>query len=106
MIGYPWSQDIAVTVPAGTAALFPSGATFRSHFKAHPSNASPLAEATVTRLSDTSIRLALTAAQTAALAEGYAHFDVARTDLSPDAHTYLRGRVEVAQPVTRQGEPA
>lgn len=64
VIGSPW--QFSLDVGAGTVA-FPAGSTWRTNLRA-TSDGPVISAASITRASDTSITIAMTAAQTLALA--------------------------------------
>lgn len=103
VIGGEWRQQVQVTADA---AVFPSGATFTSQVRSTVPDTNILDSLTtanggLTRISDSTIEILLTASQTATLVEGAVVLDIARTDLSSPRYVGFALTVPVVQPVTR-----
>ena len=100
-IAIGWPYAINITSPS---AIFPAGAVFKADFKRARTDPTPLFELTtanngLVRVSDTSLTVAVTAAQSALLTAGSVLVDIARTDVPNYLGFVLT--IPVLQPVTR-----
>lgn len=106
-----YSHAIRVTVATdGDDAVFPAGCRLMAQFREFAG--APAVQATlstdngkIVRIDDDTIRLDLSAADTADM-QGQTVTDLVRTDLSPDAWLGIQLRFEVAQPATMTGGDA
>lgn len=99
-IGYPWRLDLLFTAP-DIDSLFPEGSTYAADLKELESRESALAQFSVTRIDDFSLRLTLDPSGTSALRPGTVYADVVRTDVEPNEYTYIKLRIAVEWPLTR-----
>ncbi len=102
-IGYRWTQRLQLS---GEAVFFPSGCAITAHVRVTPLSSVILATLTtanggVTRVSDTEIDIALTAAQTGTMKQGTVVVDFVRTTPSPTEHLGFRMTIPVGIPVTQ-----
>jgi hypothetical protein len=95
--GFAWSCEIEFSGEA-----FPENAQFRSQFRASM-NSPVLLDLTnqIHRVNATTLRIDLTAAQTAGLSIGEVFFDIVRVDLASPAHLRAIFAASVRPSVTR-----
>lgn len=104
-IGYQWDQRLTIT---GITAPFPSGVTLRADIRRRPTDEDELITLTtssgLTRVSDTSIDIQLTADETADFPTGTLFMDLIRTDTDPELHYGFVVHLTAVQPITRPVE--
>ena len=98
-IGWPYAINITSPVP-----IFPSWGLFKADFKRSRTDVTPIFELTtanggLVRISDTSLTVAVSGAQSALLGAGSVVVDIARTD-TPNYLGFVL-TIPVLQPVTR-----
>ena len=100
-IAIGWPYAITITSPS---AIFPVGAVFKADFKRTRTDLTPLFELTtanggLVRVTDLSLTVAVSSAQSALLSVGSVVVDIARTDIPNYLGFVLT--IPVLQPVTR-----
>ena len=106
--GYPYRLRVSLAGAGGAAApgLFPAGAALKAHVRVSRAAPASLGDLTtgngrLVRVSDSVIDITIPPDITGQLpAGGFAHIDLARTDLDPDEYLGLYLRIPVLQPVT------
>jgi len=99
--GYTWSEEFTLTPDA---VYFPDGVALRAQVRDKVGGTVlttlTTADDTLERVSDTSVRVTIPAADSAAWTLRKVVFDIVRTDAAPDTHYGFRVEVPVVQPVT------
>ena len=102
-VGLPYS--VQITVVDYDDVPFPSGCTLVGHVRDFAAASSLIAELTtgagITRIGDATVQIDLTAAQTAAIRNTTVTIDFVRTDVDPDAYTYVQATIDAITPATR-----
>ena len=104
-IGYSYRVLIDLQSDPETV-YFPTGCRLKLQMRRQVADIEPLVTLTtenggITRITDTCIRVALTASQTGQFPEGDVSFDIVRTDVDPVAYIGIKMTLGVSQPYTR-----
>lgn len=99
--GYAWSTDMTLEPDA---VYFPAGCALRAQVREAAGGALlatlTTADGTITRVSDTVVRVTVPASALADRRVPSVSFDLVRTDMAPDTHYGFIVTVPVLQPVT------
>ena len=103
--GFDW-ELVFKLYPAGT--YFPVGCALRAEVRESPGatvlTALTTASGTLTRVSDSSVRVKIPALTSKPWLQREVSFDLIRTDVTPDSHYGFRVDIPVVQPITVQTE--
>ena len=107
-VGYSW-PGLQISYETEDI-IFPETAHYKADVKYSWEDVSPIYTLTdvtgeIIRVDDQNIQIIMTAAQTALLTDttkSSVYFDLVRTDVYPDEYEYLKVKVNIDRPITRQ----